>query len=314
MSRIDEALKRAEAANAEARGRVSPIVRPNRRVEEVTLDHYPAENPSPQAQDAYRPADDEWLRKSSPGPERAAARRAPAESPQPEPFDGGFDGKLVIGGSASPVPVEQFRRLAGVMHELQVERDLKTLMVTSALPREGKTLTVCNLALTLANSYARRVLLIDADLRRPSVHEVLKVPNSSGVVEALRSNSADYPFRRVTPLLTVLTAGRPQNNPMALLTSERMQRLLDDSAAQFDWVLLDTPPVGFMPDAALLARMTRAILFVISAGSTPYQLVQRATAELGPDCIVGTVLNRIDASNIPATGYYRDYYAAESER
>jgi len=115
-------------------------------------------------------------------------------------------------------------------------------------------------------------------------------------------------------MLTVLTAGKADDNPMALLTSERMQRLLEESAARFDWVLLDAPPVGFMPDAGLLAGITRAILFVISAGSTPYQLVQRATAELGRDCIVGTVLNRIEDRNIPATGYYHDYYAGKSDR
>jgi capsular exopolysaccharide synthesis family protein len=198
------------------------------------------------------------------------------------------------------------------MHELQLERDLKTLMVTSALPREGKTLTVTNLALTLSGSFGRRVLLIDADLRRPSVHEVLNLPNTTGLHEALQTEGADVAFQQVSPLLTVLPAGRPNNNPMALLTSERMERLLSESAAQFDWVLLDAPPVGFMPDAALLAGMTRAVLFVISAGSTPYQLVQRATTELGIESIVGTVLNRIEDRNIPASGYYSAYYADDA--
>ena len=199
------------------------------------------------------------------------------------------------------------------MHELQLERDLKTLMVTSALPREGKTLTVTNLALTLSASFGRRVLLIDADLRRPSVHEVLNLPNTAGLHEVLQSEAVAVPFQQVSPFLTVLPAGRPVNNPMALLTSERMQRLLHESAAQFDWVLLDAPPVGFMPDAGLLAGMTRAVLFVISAGSTPYQLIQRATIELGIDSIVGTVLNRIEERNIPASGYYGSYYAEESK-
>jgi Mrp family chromosome partitioning ATPase len=101
---------------------------------------------------------------------------------------------------------------------------------------------------------------------------------------------------------------------MALLTSERMQRLLDEAAPHYDWVLLDAAPVGFMPDASLLARMTKAVLFVISAGVAPYQLVQRATDELGRDCIVGTVLNRIEDENIPATPYYHAYYGQKSHR
>ncbi|MGB2717910.1 MAG: CpsD/CapB family tyrosine-protein kinase [Vicinamibacterales bacterium] len=310
MSRIDEALKRvAEAAAVEARGGVGAVVRSTRRPDEATLDHYPAER-TPAFEVAAVPPRGERLRRSHSvrpvQPDQATDTLGPT--------DAAFEGKLVIGETAPPLCVEQYRRLAAAMHELQQERDLKTLMVTSALPREGKTLTVTNLALTLSNSYARRVLLIDADLRRPSVHEVLNLPNTTGLSEALRSDRVELPLRRVSPMLTVLTAGKADDNPMALLTSERMQRLLEESAARFDWVLLDAPPVGFMPDAGLLAGITRAILFVISAGSTPYQLVQRATAELGRDCIVGTVLNRIEDQNIPATGYYRDYYAGKSER
>jgi capsular exopolysaccharide synthesis family protein len=307
MSRIDEALKRvAEAAAVEARGGVGAVVRSTRRSDEATLDHYPAERSSPF--DAAPVSESVERRRIQP------ARQVPSAQPSETlgPFDAAFEGKLVVGKTAHALSVEQYRRLAAAMHELQQERDLKTLMVTSALPREGKTLTVTNLALTLSNSYARRVLLIDADLRRPSVHELLSLQNTSGLSEALRSDGMELPLRQVSPLLTVLTAGRADDNPMALLTSERMQRLLEESAARFDWVLLDAPPVGFMPDAGLLAGITRAILFVISAGSTPYHLVQRATAELGRDCIVGTVLNRIDDVNIPATGYYREY-AEESK-
>jgi capsular exopolysaccharide synthesis family protein len=309
MSRIDEALKRvAEAAAVEARGGVGAVVRSTRRPDEATLDHYPAERPGALEIPTVSRST-EHARRPQP------SRRVQSESTTERlgPIDAAFEGKLVVGEHALPLSVEQYRRLAAAMHELQQERDLKTLMVTSALPREGKTLTVTNLALTLSNSYARRVLLIDADLRRPSVHEVLNLPNTSGLSEALRSDRVELPLRRVSSLLTVLTAGQADDNPMALLTSERMQRLLEESAARFDWVLLDAPPVGFMPDAGLLAGMTRAILFVISAGSTPYQLVQRATAELGRDCIVGTVLNRIDDANIPATGYYRQYYGGKIE-
>jgi capsular exopolysaccharide synthesis family protein len=308
MSRIDEALNRvAEAAAVEARGGVGGVVRSVRRPDEAILEHYPAEHGSSFAVSA--PTIVERPRTSLP-----AGGIAPVEtSDKLGPFDPAVEGKLVLGPGASAVSVEQYRRLAATLHELQQERDLKTLMVTSSLPKEGKTLTVVNLALTLSESYARRVLLIDADLRRPSVHDVLNLHNGTGLSEALRSDRAELPFRRVSALLTVLTAGKADNNPMALLTSQRMRRLLDEAAARFDWVLLDTPPVGFMPDAGLLAGITRAVLFVIAAGSTPYQLVQRATAELGHDSIVGTVLNRIDEEHIPATGYYSHYYAADSE-
>jgi capsular exopolysaccharide synthesis family protein len=209
------------------------------------------------------------------------------------------------------MPVEQYRRLAAAVHELQIERGLKTMMVTSALPKEGKTLTVTNLALTLSESYGRRVLLIDADLRRPSVHELLRVPNIQGLYETLHADLPRLPVVEVAPHLSVLTAGRPDANPMAGLTSPRMRTLLDDAAAAYDWVLLDAPPVGVMPDAGLLAGITGATLLVVGAGSTPYKLVERMVAELGRERIVGTVLNRIEEQNIPATGYYQHYYAAD---
>ena len=112
---------------------------------------------------------------------------------------------------------------------------------------------------------------------------------------------------QVSELLSVLPAGQ-LDQPMAL-TSDRMRALLEESAATFDWVLLDAAPVGSMPDAQLLARLTRAVLFVIAAHSTPHALVTRAIGELGPECVIGTVLNCVEDHNIPAAGYYHEYYA-----
>ena len=98
-------------------------------------------------------------------------------------FPEAFEGKLVVSASIPPVSLEQYRRLAGAMHALQVERSLTTLMVTSTVPSEGKTLTVANLALTLSESYQRNVLLIDADLRRPSLDDVFQLPKVFGLSE-----------------------------------------------------------------------------------------------------------------------------------
>jgi Mrp family chromosome partitioning ATPase len=106
----------------------------------------------------------------------------------------------------------------------------------------------------------------------------------------------------------VLPAGH-SDQPMEGLTSDRMRALLEQFAATFDWVLLDAPPVGLMPDAQVLARLIGAVLFVIEAQATPYQLATRAVAEIDPDCIVGAVLNGVADHNIPAVGYYHEYYS-----
>jgi capsular exopolysaccharide synthesis family protein len=228
------------------------------------------------------------------------------------PFPASVDGKLILGDTTAPVAVEQYRRLAATLHELQAAQGTKVLMVTSAVPREGKTLTVCNLALTLSESYGRRVLLIDADVRRPAVHEVFGISNTTGLSEGLRSDSSELSLVQLSKRLTVLPAGRPDSNPMAKLTSERMRALLEESAREFDWVLLDAPPVGIMPDANLVARLTQGVIFVLGAGSTPHRLVERAVTEIGRESIVGVVLNRIDPSSLPETGYYEEYYQASN--
>ena len=223
-------------------------------------------------------------------------------------FSEAYAGKLVVSPGIPPVSLEQYRRLAGAMHALQVERSLTTLMVTSTLPSEGKTLTVANLALTLSESYARRVLLIDADLRRPMVHELFGLPNVAGLADVLRVERGPISVLQVTPRLSILPAGRLDASPMAGLTSDRMRKLLDQSAAEFDWVLLDAPPVAGMPDASLVAGLTRAVLFVIQAGGTQHKLVERAMTELGREYIVGTVLNRVQDHAIPASAYFDKYY------
>ena len=97
-------------------------------------------------------------------------------------------------------------------------------MITSALPHEGKTLTVVNLALTLSESYARRVLVIDADLRAPSLHTILDIPNDRGLSEALRDGQHELPFTEVSSRLSALTAGKPGPTPLAGLSSRRMGR------------------------------------------------------------------------------------------
>ena len=222
-------------------------------------------------------------------------------------FDPSLDGKLVSSPTMLPIGVEQYRRLASSLHELQADRGLKTMMVTSAMPREGKTLTVINLALTLSESYRKRVLLIDADLRRPSLHEVFRLPKTVGLTDALKSGGRPH-FVELSPLLSVLAAGDVDGDPLGALTSDRFADLLEQCVAAFDWVLLDAPPVGLMPDGNVLARLTKAVVFVIGAGSTPHTVIERAIAELGRDYIVGTVLNKIDEDQLPPASAYSSYY------
>jgi len=199
---------------------------------------------------------------------------------------------------------EQYRRIAARLHLAQTGPGFRVVMVTSAVPGEGKTLTSANLALTLSESYRREVLLVDADLRRPVMHEMLGIPNVNGLNS--REAGAQIPLLRLTEHLTVLTAGRPDSNPMSILSSERMQHVLEQARSSFEWVIVDTPPVALLTDAHLLSALVDTVLLVVQAGSTQLSAINTAVNCLGRDKIFGVVLNRADEAQ--AFGSYDPAY------
>lgn len=217
----------------------------------------------------------------------------------------GRDAKLVTQADANAASVEQYRRLAARLHVAQAEADTRVVMITSAIASEGKTLTATNLALTLSDSYKRRVLLIDADLRRPWVHELFRIPNVTGLNDGIRADvERKVPLIAVTEYLSVLTAGRPDPDPMSVLTSERMRRILADAAKSFDWVIVDTPPVAVLTDAHLLARLVDTVVMVVKAGSTQHAEMTRAVEAVGRDRILGVVLNYAEQGKRMDYHYY----------
>jgi capsular exopolysaccharide synthesis family protein len=233
--------------------------------------------------------------------------RRPAELPANAPVhaDPELAGKL-IGTPGVPFGcVEQYRKLAATLHHVQVERGIKVLMISSAVASEGKTLTSTNIALTLSESYGKRVLIIDADLRRPTLHQIFNLPNLTGLSDALRSErDRTIPLTQVASRLSALTAGRPDADPMSGLTSPRMRRIVQEATTVFDWVIIDTPPAGLLPDAKLITQLAEAAILVIRAGRAPVQLVMQAVESLGRDRIVGVVLNGVDEKASAAAPYY----------
>jgi capsular exopolysaccharide synthesis family protein len=216
---------------------------------------------------------------------------------------------VVTSPTASPQLVEQFRALGARLH--QQPRSSGVVMVTSAIAGEGKTFTALNLALTLSESYRRRVVIVDADLRRPSLHRVLGQPIGDGLANVLMKGEPRG-LRGVTQNLAALTAGAVVEDPIAVLTTERLPRVLSQLAGLFDWVVLDTPPVGPLPDAGLLAEHAHTILFVVQAGRTPYSVAQRAVESLGHDRVQGIILNRFTTRRTADSYTYASYYTQPS--
>ena len=303
MTRLSDALKRAAETTATPRATTAEPPPPTgvwqfAPVETMYVpDEPPAIAVAPPPPDAVVP-------------DLAPAGSAPSvftDAPSQRRIKFGADrDKLVVGENPDPAVVEQYRHLAAAFHQAQKVSGVRTVTVTSALPSEGKTLTATNLALTLSESYQRRVLLIDADLRRPRMREMFGLPVSAGLTDALTSARGDrLPVHHVTGNLWVLAAGRMVPDPMSLLVSPAMKQLIEDARESFDWVILDTPPIAILPDANLLSAMIDTSLLVVSARSTPYPMVQRAVEAIGAKRILGVVLNR--AERIGPTGSYNYY-------
>jgi capsular exopolysaccharide synthesis family protein len=242
------------------------------------------------------------------------ATRTPLLPPLHERLDARLQRKVVVDQGMEPASKEQYRRLAAGLHAAQAASGLRVVMMASAVASEGKSLTSSNLALTFSESYQRNVLLIDGDLRRPSLHTVFGLDAKPGLTEGLLSKDEQrIPLHRVSSRLTLLTAGEATTDPMGALASDRMRRLVEEARETFDWVFIDTPPIGLLSDASLLVQIADGAILVVKAGSTPHELVQRAVNSLGRDRILGVVLNQADPSYAKTEQYgYARYYKADA--
>ena len=182
--------------------------------------------------------------------------------------------------------------------------------MTSSIPGEGKTTTAGNLAVAMAQA-GHRTILLDADFRKPGVHKLFNLSNSTGLSNLLRRDRAAIE-EAMQPTeqdqLLVITTGPLPPNPAELLRSNRMKAVLRELANAADYVVLDSPPIQAVTDAAILSSMVDGTLFVVDAGRTHRGTVLSAQEALGRASarVLGVVLNRVDA----AAAYTYDYYGA----
>lgn len=208
---------------------------------------------------------------------------------------------------------EAFRGLRTSVLLSSAERPPRTLLVSSAQPGEGKTTISTNVALSLAQ-LGHRVLLIDADLRRPSVHKMLQLPNSPGLVSYLTGQSDWQSLVQpsAAPGLDVFVCGPIPPNPAELLSSERMRNLIQQAAARYPFVLLDSPPLLNVADSRILATLVEGVVLVVKASGTARDVVRRAhvyARNVGAN-VIGVVLNNLDVRADGYYGYYASYHDA----
>jgi capsular exopolysaccharide synthesis family protein len=214
---------------------------------------------------------------------------------------------------SGPVPHdfgEAFRALRTALVASSGTDGTRVIAVTSTQPLEGKTTTAVNIALALAIGGAR-VLLIDADMRRPSLHKAMRLPNDRGLAELLggKAKMREVVQRCGDPNLLVISAGHTPSNPSELLASDRMRAFVHQLATgPFDWIIIDTPPVLAVTDAVVLAPLVHGVSFVIGAEMTRWRLAERAieTLQAGHPRSIAAILNRVDFDR--NRYYYSRYY------
>jgi protein-tyrosine kinase len=216
--------------------------------------------------------------------------------------------------------IEQFRGLRSQLYQFRNQGPLKTILVSSGMPAEGKSFVTANLAISLARNKHNSILLMDADLRRPSLQRILGAPQTPGLTEYLAGTAdvSDILQRNLHPGIVAaspvcsipdfafIPAGACGDNSSELVANHRAGELIAALAQHFDWILIDTPPALAFADAVDLAHAADAVLLVARAASTPYDVAQRVQAAFSNSRILGFVLNAV--TNAPRnTSYYYDY-------
>ena len=204
---------------------------------------------------------------------------------------------------------EEFRTLRSRLYHAREKMPLKKVLVTSALPKEGKSFTAANLAQVLVRQHGRRVLLIDADLRGPRLHMMLGTTSSPGLIDYLQGDCDEFTIMQRGPMenLFFIPSGQETSNPAELVSNGRLKTLLQRVEALFDWIIIDSPPAVPVSDAGVLAKACDGVLLVVRSNTTPVDMARRARQEFPDDSLVGVVLNGANGDAMPYTRYYYSY-------
>ena len=214
--------------------------------------------------------------------------------------------KLIVHHDPKSPVSEIYRSIRTNIQFSAFDKELKTLTVTSSIEGEGKTTTLCNLAVTLAQQN-KRVLVVDADLRRPKVHRIFDIPNHEGLTELLISMGEPEKFIIDTFVenLFVLPTGVIPPNPAELLASSRMKHFIENVRAKFDYVLVDIPPINVVTDGLLVANRMDGVVLLCDSGRVSIEEAKKAKDQLinAKANVLGVVLNNVSQEG---SAYY--YY------
>lgn len=213
---------------------------------------------------------------------------------------------FIVEKEPKSIAAESYRTLRTNLQYSSFDKEYKVIVVTSSEPGEGKTTTAGNLAISLAQG-EKKVILIDCDLRKPSLHKRFKVSNVMGLSDVLIGmETIDTAAHKYKKNMTVLTSGKIPPNPSEMLGSKAMTALLKELQEVFDYVILDTPPVQAVTDSQILATKADGVILVVKAESTKKESVQASINLIKKvnGHIIGTVLNGVDTKRNKYHYYY----------
>ncbi len=206
--------------------------------------------------------------------------------------------KFMVKAHPSSMITEAYRKAVTNIQYANIDNEIKTIMITSAMLGEGKTTTLCNIA-SVMSDLGKRILIIDIDLHKPAVHKFFNLPNKYGLTDLLM-NKDDYRkyLYDVYPELDVLTVGKIPSNPAELVNSKSIKELLKVLSLNYDYIFLDTPPIALVSDSINISTYTDAVILVIAYGETEIETVRKSIESLKHvnANIIGTVLNKLPVS------------------
>ncbi|HEX4785306.1 MAG TPA: CpsD/CapB family tyrosine-protein kinase [Candidatus Sulfotelmatobacter sp.] len=221
---------------------------------------------------------------------------------------------LFLNGDDGARGTEEFRTLRSRLYHLREKMPLKKILVTSALPKEGKSFMSSNLAQVMVRQHGRRALLIDADLRAPRLHLMLGTTSDPGLADYLMAKKDEFSIMQRGPLenLFFIPSGTGATDPAELIGNGRLKLLLQRIEPLFDWIIIDSPPAVAVSDASVLAKACDGVLMVVRSNSTPVNLARKARQEFPEEALIGVVLNGTSEDEIPYARYYYESYQKKS--